>query len=320
MNNSRGFITIATGNRYYQLMAVNLLRSYRFHSKEPLPFAVIAEERNELTSLFDDVIILKDAKRTFMDKFALLKVCPYDETIFLDADSLAYGDLNEYCDVFKDATDFSAIGGSTSAHCSGVCGGGYMYDVEGIWKYGELIKYKVWVHAGVMFIRKSPKLEKLYDDCMDIWSDYDKFTGLRNAGSYDEVTLGIAMPMNDMYPVVEPENLLAFMPCCSWVDADIVNGKLSYRKVNGVIVNGNGVFLHFTTRLTHTPLYQWEVARLQRVIKGEHASLSEVIKSKRLYYLYLKACWCVQTLWKFVIRLPGRMFSRLKRMLNSSKR
>lgn len=278
MNNKRGFITIATGNRYYQQMAVNLLRSYRFHSKAPLPFAVIAEERNELTSLFDDVILLKDAKRTFMDKFALLKVCPYVETIFLDADSLAYGDLNEYWDVFENCTDFSAIGNSTSVNS--VERGGYMYDIEGIWKYGELIKYKVWVHAGVMFIRKSPKLKKLYDDCMEIYSNYDKFTGLRYAGSYDEVTLGIAMPMNNMYPVKEPDHLLAFIPCCTRVDADIVNGKLSYKKVNGVTVSGNGVFLHFTTKLTHAPLYIWEVARLQRALMGERASFRETIKSK----------------------------------------
>lgn len=310
MTNSRGFITIATGNRYYQQMAVNLLRSYRFHSKEPLPFAVIAEERNELTSLFDDVIILKDASRTFMDKFTLLKVCPYDETIFLDADSLAYGDLNEYWDVFKDTTDFSAVGAHTTANSHS--GGGYMYDIEGIWKYGELIKYKVWVHAGVMFIRNSPKLKKLYDDCMDIWSNYDKFTGLRYAGSYDEVTLGIAMPMNDMYPVKEPDKLLAFMPCCNWVDADIVKGKLSYRKVNGVTVNDTGVFLHFTTKLTHAPLYNWEVARLQKELRGEEATLSETIKARRIYLYCLRAAYRLNETKKFIISIPKRVYARLK--------
>ena len=212
-------------------------------------------------------------------------------------------------DVFKDATDFSAIGDYTTTNCSG--GEGYMYDIEGIWKYGEQIKYKVWVHAGVMFIRKSPKLEKLFDDCMDIWSNYGKFTGLRYAGSYDEVTLGITMPMNDMYPVKEPDHLLAFMPCCSWVKADIVNGRLSYNKVNGVTVKDNGAFLHFTTRLTHAPLYQWELARLQRAIKGDDASCGEIIKSKSINYLYLRIAWQLKKFFAFLLRLKQSLYSKL---------
>ena len=53
----RGFVTVVTGaERYYQ-MAVNLLNSYRFFAKEPLPFAIIAEEENEYTKQFDKTIL-----------------------------------------------------------------------------------------------------------------------------------------------------------------------------------------------------------------------------------------------------------------------
>lgn len=108
---TKGFITIATGKPYYYQLAANLVQSYRYHTKQAMPFAILAEEENEYTALFDDVVVVKDAKRTFMDKFLLFELCPYDETIFIDADSLCYGDLNAYWDLFKDATDFSAVGG-----------------------------------------------------------------------------------------------------------------------------------------------------------------------------------------------------------------
>lgn len=107
---TRGFITIATGKEQYYKIAANLILSYRLYADNPLPFAIIAEEENEYTALFDDVILTSEALHSFLDKFLLLKLCPYDENIFIDADSLVYGDLNEYWDFFRNATDFSAIG------------------------------------------------------------------------------------------------------------------------------------------------------------------------------------------------------------------
>lgn len=301
---TRGYITLATGKKYYSYLAANLLLSYRYHTKDPMPFAIITEEENEYTSLFDDVIVVKDAKRSFMDKFLLLKICPYDETIFLDADSLAYGDLNEWWTYFEGATDFSAVGDTLplSDKTEG------NYDVDGIWKYGSQIKYKVWIHAGVCFIRKSPTLVKLYDDCMDILANYDNLQNLRYAGSYDEVSLGIAMPMNNMRPVPEPDDLLAFIPCCSYVKADICNGKLSYCKINGIEINEVGRFLHFTNKETHAPLYQYEVKRLR-------CHLEKIQMPGKLYWYYLYACYALNKGRAFLYSLPSRAFNRFKRIV-----
>lgn len=77
-------------------------------SKNPVPVGIIAEEEKEYTAMFDDVIITTKAQRSFNDKFLLLQLCPYDETIFVDADGLAYGDLNEYWSFFENATDFQS--------------------------------------------------------------------------------------------------------------------------------------------------------------------------------------------------------------------
>lgn len=73
---TRGFITIATGNLYYSKLAENLLLSYRYHSKNPMPFAVLVSEENQYTKLFDDVIVVENPYKTFMDKFYLFSLCP----------------------------------------------------------------------------------------------------------------------------------------------------------------------------------------------------------------------------------------------------
>lgn len=89
---TRGFITIATGKELYYTLASNLLKSYRLFTDEPCPFAILCDRENEVTAEFDDVVILDHPLNSFWDKFELLKLAPYDETIFIDADCLAYAD------------------------------------------------------------------------------------------------------------------------------------------------------------------------------------------------------------------------------------
>ena len=110
---TRGFVTIATGDEQYYRIAANLLRSYRFFSASPMPFALICDRENEYSAEFDHTIILKDPVFSYLDKLRLPECIPYDETIFIDSDCLAYRDLNEFWDAFKKAHDFSAFGRTT---------------------------------------------------------------------------------------------------------------------------------------------------------------------------------------------------------------
>ena len=107
---SRGFVTIATGAERYFEIAENLLRSYHKFASVKYPFAIICDRKNNYTSEFDDVILLEKPNCNYLDKLQLYKYLPYDETIFIDADSLAYGDLDEWWNIFKNADDFSLFG------------------------------------------------------------------------------------------------------------------------------------------------------------------------------------------------------------------
>lgn len=304
---TRGFITIATGKEHYYEIAANLVKSYRFFAKNPLPFAIIAEEENTHTALFDDVIITRESTHSFMDKLLLLKLCPYDETIFLDADILAYGDLNVYWSIFENATDFSALGENVPLFQKE----GVWYNVEDIGEYADKISYKTRIHAGVCFIRKSEKLTKLYDDCMDVFRNFDKLHFHTCPHSVDECVLGIAMPMNQMKAVPEKSEMIGCYPCLLSLKADILHGILNYSTPWGGYTS-KGLMLHWGTVQTYRPLYRFNVKCMEYMLSkayNKHSVMDSIKYEYKLELLLLTIPYYIRTwiswmkrIWKKVTR------------------
>lgn len=281
---TKGFITIATGDKHYYKIAANLLLSYRLFSDNPYPFAIIAEEENEYTELFDDVIISNDVKRSFLDKFLLLKLCPYDETIFFDADCLAYGDLNKYWDFFSGATDFSAVGQNFDLSDNN----GAWYNLDGIGKYGELINYKTRVHAGVMYVRKTDRIEKLYSDCMEMCENFEAFHFHTCPFSIDECVLGVALPLNNMKATEEPPPMIAFYPMLAKLKANVYKKKLCYS--TPWHSKTDGILLHWGTIQTRQALYKYNIEGLNCLLDNKLSFWND-IKYKygfRLFVLRIK--------------------------------
>ena len=129
---NRGFVTIATGRTNYYKIAANLLRSYRYYSKAPEPFAVICDRTNKYTDMFDKVILMENPPFSYADKLRLPEYLPFDETIFIDSDCLAYKDLNDFWEVFKDADDFSMFGTNFPVDYE------YGWFKKKIWEYIEI--------------------------------------------------------------------------------------------------------------------------------------------------------------------------------------
>lgn len=306
---TRGFVTIATGSAQYYKIAANLLQSYRYFAAEPLPFAIIAEEENAYTAQFDDVVLTTESTHSFLDKFLLLKLCPYDETIFIDADCLCYGDLNAYFQVFANSTDFSAIGVNVDLHAKE----GAWYDVEGIGKYGELISYKSRVHAGVCFIRKSEKLAKMYADCMELCENFDSLYFHTCPRSVDECVFGVAMPMNGMRCEREIPTMLAAWPCCTRVTADILRGRLSYATPWAGYTK-RGILMHWGTSQTYQPLYRFNVECLAYMVakrKGEQVPAFAGLRYHlKLRYVQLFVPWFVSYNFRRVVRKLKKICKR----------
>ena len=186
-NTNRGFVTIATGDDRYYITAANLLRSYHFFTKEPLPFAILADRENEYTKLFDKTIILEKPHRSYMDKVELLTHIPFPETIFVESDCLAYTDLNILFSPFKNADDFSIFGRSLPLDSTE---GGW-FRIEETGKYKDKIEFHQRFHSVIIYLRQGDLCTKIYDVCKDVDEHFEEYNIGGNRDGLDDKLFAI---------------------------------------------------------------------------------------------------------------------------------
>ena len=95
-----GYLTLAARHRMYLEMAVDLALSIRDTNLEPVSLVVDARLRDRAErcyhSVFEEILSLPDEYdfgRAF--KYCVAEVTPYQRTLFIDADTLALGSLEE---------------------------------------------------------------------------------------------------------------------------------------------------------------------------------------------------------------------------------
>ena len=263
----RGFLTVATGDEQYYRIAANLLRSYRFHTEDPLPFAILADRENAYTAQFDEVILLENPTNSYLDKLSLYDHLPFEETVFIDADCLAYGDLNVIFAHFREADDFSCHGRVLP-----------LEDTTGWFNYADLgplqekVSYCVGLHGGIYYMRKTEKTKTVFETAKQIAKNYDSyhFKG-RFSNPGDEPILALSMALNNCRPIPFVPNGI----CCYWdvanrMKLDIVKGRAEVRPT------GQRTYLvHWGTRFTRGMLYRKQVAALELAGEAGKRKLSD---------------------------------------------
>lgn len=254
---SKGFITIATGSEEYYQLARNLLHSYRYFCRKPLPFAILCDRENEYTSEFDQKLIFKDgAANSYLDKLRLGDYLPWDKTVFIDADCLAYGDLNSLFDYFKDADEFSCFGRILP-----------LGDKTGWFEYenlGELqskVNYVVGLHGGIYYMRRGTACKAVFDTAKALIPDYEKyhFKGKFSTPG-DEPLIALSMALNGCKPVPFAQEAI----CCYWehldhMTIDVAQGCARVDQESGYAVE----LIHWGTRYTRALEYKKQVELLE---------------------------------------------------------
>lgn len=233
---NRGYITIATGDRKYYQMAVNLLHSYRNHTKVDLPFAILCDEENEYTKEFDQVIIMHHSFKSYMDKLMLYQYIPFDETIFLDSDMLILSDPSEMWDDFSMSDDVSCYGDVLSLNAPN----GW-FDVSKCDKYKDKLNYNVDFHGGVYFLRKTLRCKETFELAINIVNNYSDYGFKYFEKPADEPVIALAMVIEGMKPCQKN------MPGLFWPS---YRQRIKVNKKGQVIVDRKLrkiVFLHFGT-------------------------------------------------------------------------
>lgn len=255
MKPKKGFVTIATGKEEYYILAVNLLRTYRFFCDKPLPFAILSDRENEYTKEFDDVIILENATNSYLDKLQLADYIPYDINIFIDSDCLAYGNLNTLFHYFETADDMSCFGRVLSLDDKT---GWFEYDNLGDLK--SKVTYCVGLHGGIYYMRNTPKCKAVFDSARKLVQQYEsfKFKGKFSTPG-DEPLVALAMAVNQCKPV--PFKLEAI--CCYWEYLNCMKIDISKEKASILKENvQDTILLHWGTRYTRSLTYKREVQLL----------------------------------------------------------
>lgn len=311
---TRGFITIATGTDWYYQLAENLLLSYRLFSEKPMPFAILCDRENEHTKCFDQTIVFTPTGKPFFDKFELLRLAPFDETIFIDADCLAYRDLNEFWDFFAEADDVSGAGYNVPADSDRG-----LYRLADIGDYAPRITQKSSIHGGLYFIRKGVVCDAVYADCQKIIANYEKYRWPDFcAPCADEPVLCLAMNANGCHvQEAVPENYGIPWEVTS-LKCDLFTGLCRYA-TEGHPETDRGRMIHWSTRYTKKPLYRFEAEKLHLMVKnnlrpspsGVPLGLKDTILYRwRLRYDWLLACEftrrAANKLYRIVTRTPPK--------------
>lgn len=270
---SHSFLTIAMGDEKYYKMATNLLQSYRYFSKSPLPFAILADRENEYTAKFDDVMLLENAHCNYLDKLSMLESLPYDVNIFIDADCIAYGDLNKLFDMFKDADDFSCFGRVLPLNDKT----GW-FEYENLGELKQKVSYVVGLHGGVYYMRKSKRCDAVAETAKALVPRYKEYSFKGNfATPGDEPLIALSMALNDCKPI--PHDLRGIL--CYWEYV----GQMRLSITDGVAAVKNTEvrtdLLHWGTRFTITPLYRKQIADLRTLENG--GSRTELLLNSMQY-------------------------------------
>lgn len=291
-----GFITIATGDEQYYRMAVNLLHSYRLFAEEALPFAILADRENEFTAQFDDVRLFPSAHRNYLDKLGMFDLLPYDVNIFIDADCLAYGSLNELFAVFQNADDFSCFGRVLP-----------LEDKTGWFEYenlGELqsrVSYVVGLHGGIYYMRRTDTCRAVLETAQTLVSHYGEYGFKGNfATPGDEPLIALSMALHQCHPISHDLRRIL----CYWESVGQMKLNLSrsfaWEKQREVQTN----LVHWGTRFTKTPLYRKQIADMKTM---EHGGKRFEIMLHSLRYgaesAILKVANFVVRCWRKLLRL-----------------
>ena len=248
MSQTKGFVTIATGKEQYYEIAKNLLHSYRFTTKEPLPFAILCDAENEYTKEFDDVRVYPNPTRSYLDKLEMFDYLPYDINIFIDADCLIFNDINRLFDVFENADDFCCYGRVLP-----------LDDKTGWFEYDNLnddlksqIDYVVGLHGGIYYMRRTEKTKKVLDDAKTFSKNYMdyKFKGKFQTPG-DEPVVALSMAINSCKPI--PHDFTSII--CWWEHENLFKLDITNNYAYCKPLNTKTDIVHWGTRFTQSIPY-----------------------------------------------------------------
>lgn len=264
---SKGFVTIATGKEEYYRLAHNLLLSYKFFTKNPLPFALLCDKENEYTADFDEIVLIDKPYYSYQDKLKLLDLVPFEENITIEADSLAYKDLNGLWDIFEGSPPFCALG--TRLSLQSEKGWFKQYDIG---ELRDIIHFCIIFQGGVYYIRRRDNGLAFFSTVCDyIFKNYKRYRFKYFNEPQDEAIFALASAICNYPPQMDWKRVFCYLPMSDIQRADISKGVLEYTmtRESGTFFYNDKFLIHFGTEATRETLYKEQAELLHSIMKKE---------------------------------------------------
>lgn len=265
----KGFLTVATGE-YFHYLAINMRNSYHYSQKEKYPLCVITDPDGEaiLREYFDDVIVIPQKNDGYINKLRIQSLSPYDETIFIDADTLIVRDISDWWEVFENSGFDVAVWGWNVPIDSPRAG--KLISAKAAQKYG-ITRY-IGFNGGVYYFKNTPKAAQIYTRATELLDSYiEDEQHLFNGKKGDEPVMAIALIENGVYGVEDPEKKRMFCsPGMSKLRINLLAGKCKFQKYDYMVYPA---VMHWGTGETRKAVYRREV----RILNAYLASKTRIL-------------------------------------------
>lgn len=270
---SRSVLSIAVGEFLYLRLAVNLTRSFHFwHKDSDIQFALATDQAHHLPNDLSDIEIINlkpgEFGQGFSPKLYLNELAPAEQTLFVDADCLCTGPLDDAFGRFREH-DVSVIGrpiseGEWFGDVSEIC---ESFDIPAMPKF----------NGGVYYLEPGDACDAVYETAQSLKSEYDEigFERLRTHPN-DEVLVSLAMALHDQAPVPEDGTIMnSTLACPAGMDLDVLRGTSRLYNPNDhpehndwyPLEEMNPALVHFLGHETSQHPYRREAIRLKKVMR-----------------------------------------------------
>lgn len=248
----RGFVTVATGD-WYCYLAQNLAMSYKMFGNCDYPFYVITDKNGEkkLKKYFDGVVVLQKPYYTFMDKMVVYNNSPFEQTIFIDADSNIVSDISFLFDDFeRNNSDMSCVGAFREINKQSQPN-----------HFGDTavnhfkLKQYIAFNGGIYYFRKSVKCEECLEFIQtELIPNYKKYQlkEFRNGQMADEPLYGLAFVVLGFDPLDTKKDIMKQVQKIENLSWNFKNRRCSFIWYGQSV---SPVVLHFGTHNTYTKKY-----------------------------------------------------------------
>jgi hypothetical protein len=271
---ARAVLTLALDKPIYFEMAINLARSFLWwHRSSDIRFFLATDQRMKLPSDLLDIQTIRlnpgQFGTGFSSKLYLDKLAPAQETLFIDADCLCVGKLDEVFERFQ-GRDVSVVGreesegelfGDIKSRCQAV----------GV---GAVPRFC----GGLYFVRKTPVSDAVFASARELEKRYEALGMIRLRGvPNEEPLIGLGMAIHRQHPVSEDGTIKAEpMFFSGQTEIDVFEGKARLFNRSGsakpfpdwnIPNEAHPVIVHFNCAFAGQPPYTTEACRLRLVMR-----------------------------------------------------